>query len=220
MHMGMQHQGLAPGVECSNDPRLRAQILRVREQLAHAIAHRLKQERTHHRHVGQPQRVEVMRERKNPMGVITGQKPRLLESQPALGLKVGPVRARPVPTRVVPDARHMTLRTGLDMSAEYRRSALHDGACGFADVGGERVRLLVGRKRVLEDGLERDKRHRCLRPRRWYGTRVLCLTVSRQLSPRQAVSPMAVIRSCAGGRDEERRGLCADYAMISAMSGR
>jgi hypothetical protein len=103
---------------------------------------------------------------KDDMVVITGQKPRLLESQPALGLKVGALRARPVPTRVVPDARHMAIRTGLDMSSEYRRPALHDGACGFADVGGERVRLLVGGKRVLEDGLERDKRHRCLRPRR------------------------------------------------------
>ena len=60
----------------------------------------------------------------------------------------------------------MAVRTGLDMSSEYRRPALHDGACGFADVGGERVRLLVGWKRVLEDGLERDKRHRCLRLRR------------------------------------------------------
>jgi len=31
MHMGMQHQGLAPGVERSNDPRLRAEILGVRQ---------------------------------------------------------------------------------------------------------------------------------------------------------------------------------------------
>ena len=31
MHMGMQHQGLAPGVECRHDPRLRAQILGVRQ---------------------------------------------------------------------------------------------------------------------------------------------------------------------------------------------
>jgi hypothetical protein len=33
-------------------------------------------------------------------------------------------------------------------------------------VGGERVRLLVGGKRVLEDGLERHEGHRCLRLRR------------------------------------------------------
>jgi hypothetical protein len=31
MHMGMQHQGLAPGVERRNDPRLRAEILGVRQ---------------------------------------------------------------------------------------------------------------------------------------------------------------------------------------------
>jgi hypothetical protein len=56
----------------------------------------------------------------------------------------------------------------LHMAASRRRPALHDGACGSADVGGERVHLLVGGKRVLEDGLERDERHRCLRT---YGIR-------------------------------------------------
>ena len=35
MHMGMQHQGLAPGVQRSDDPRLRAQILGVRQQVEH-----------------------------------------------------------------------------------------------------------------------------------------------------------------------------------------
>jgi hypothetical protein len=150
-------------VQRGDDAWLSAQILGIREQLDHAIAHRLKQERTHHRHVSQPQWVEVMRERKNHMVVITGQKPRLLESQPALGLKVGALRARPVPTRVVPDARHMAIRTGLDMSSEYRRSALHEGACGSTDVGGQGMRLLIRRKGVLEDRLQRDERHWCLR---------------------------------------------------------
>ena len=107
-----------------------------------------------------------MREREDHVVMVTGQQPRLLAGEPALSLEVGALGARPMPARVVPDARHMAIRTGLDMSSEYRRPALHDGACGFADVGGERVRLLVGWKRVLEDGLERDKRHRCLRPRR------------------------------------------------------
>ena len=51
------------------------------------------------------------------------------------------------------------------------------------------MRLLVGRKGVLEDRLERNERHQCLRHGAWYGHSVLCLTVSRQLSPRQAVSP-------------------------------
>ena len=48
----------------------------------------------------------------------------------------------------------------------YNYPALHDGAGGSADVGGERVHLLVGWKRVLEDGLERHEGHRGLRPRR------------------------------------------------------
>src|SRR5262245_34136364 len=99
------------------------------------------------------------------MVMITGQEPRLLHSQPALGLEVGTLRARPMPTRIVPDARHMAVRTGLDMTTESRRPALHNGAGGSADVGGKRVRPLVGGKRVLEDGLERHEGHRCLRLR-------------------------------------------------------
>ena len=96
--------------------------------------------------------------------MITGQESGPREGQPALGLEVGTWRTRPMPTRVGPDARHRAVRTGLDMSSEDSPPALHDGACSPADVGGERVRLLVGGKRVLEDGLERHEGHRCLRP--------------------------------------------------------
>ena len=102
------------------------------------------------------------------MVMVTGQQPRLLESQPALGLEIGALGTGPMPTRVVPDARHMAVGTRLDMTAQRGRPALHDGARGFADVGGQRMGLLVGGKRVLEDRLQRDERHRCLRT---YGIR-------------------------------------------------
>src|SRR5262249_37117199 len=103
---------------------------------------------------------------KDDMVMVTRQEPRLLESQPALGLEVGTLGTRPMPTGVVPDAGHMAIGTCLHMAAQRRRPALHDSTGGSADVGGERVHLLVGGKRVLEDGLERHKGHRCLRPRR------------------------------------------------------
>src|SRR5262245_5724771 len=106
-----------------------------------------------------------MREGEDDMIMVTGQEAGTLEGEPPLGLEVGALRTGPMPTRVIPDARHMAVRAGLDMAAEDRRPALHDGARRSADVGGEWVRLLVGGKRVLEDGLERHKRHRCLRPR-------------------------------------------------------
>jgi hypothetical protein len=103
------------------------------------------------------------------MVMVTGEQPRLLERKPALGLEIRALRARPVSTRVVPDARHMTIRTGLDMTSEYRRPALHDGACGPADVGGQGMRLLIRRKGVLEDRLQRDEHHWGLRT---YGIRI------------------------------------------------
>ena len=56
----MQHQRLAPGVQGSDHPRLGAKILRVRQQIKQRLPHRLKQQRAHHGHVGQPQRIKVM----------------------------------------------------------------------------------------------------------------------------------------------------------------
>jgi hypothetical protein len=97
--------------------------------------------------------------------MITGQEPRLLEGQPALGLEGGTLRAGAMATRVVPDMGDMAVRTRLHMAPERRRPALHDGARGFPDMGRERVSLLVGWKGIVEDRLERDERHRCLRTR-------------------------------------------------------
>ena len=97
------------------------------------------------------------------MVMVTRQEPRLLESQPALGLEVGTLRTRPMPTGIVPDAGHMTVRTGLDMAAKRVGATLHDGVGGSAHVGGQGMALLIGWKGVLEDRLQRDERHRCLR---------------------------------------------------------
>ena len=101
------------------------------------------------------------------MVMVTGQEPRPLQGQPALGLEIGALRTRPVATRVVPDAGHVAIGTGLHMAAQGRRPALHDGVRGSADVGGQGMRLLIGGKGVLEDRLERDERHRGLRTRGW-----------------------------------------------------
>src|SRR5262249_5208475 len=57
----------------------------------------------------------------------------------------------------------MPIRTGLDMAAKRCGATLHDGVGGSAHVGGQGLALLIGRKRVLEDRLERDERHQCLR---------------------------------------------------------
>jgi hypothetical protein len=52
------------------------------------------------------------------MAMITGEQPHLLNGQPALSLEVRTWRTGPLPTRVVPDARHMAVRTGWDMAAK------------------------------------------------------------------------------------------------------
>src|SRR5438128_11537237 len=109
-----------------------------------------------------------MREGEDHMIMVTRQEPRPLQCQPALGLEIRALRTGPVPTGVVPDAGDVTVWTRLHMAPQRRRPALHDRAGGFPDMGGQRVQRLVGRKGVLEDRLQRDECHRCLRT---YGLR-------------------------------------------------
>src|SRR5262245_7779451 len=92
------------------------------------------------------------------MIMVTGEQPCPLPRQPALSLEIRALRTRPMTTRVVPDTGDVAVGARLDMPAQSGRPALHDGACGSADLGGERVHLLVGWKRLLEDGLERWSR--------------------------------------------------------------
>ena len=143
VHVRRQHQGLAPRVQGREDAWLRAQVLGIREQGAQSVAYGLKQQGGHHRHVGQPERVQVMRQGADHVIMVTGQQPGALQGQPPLGLEVRALRTRPVPTGVVPDARHMAVRTGLDMATERRGPTLHDGTRRSAHVGGQGMGAFV-----------------------------------------------------------------------------
>ena len=103
MHMGMQHQGLAPGMERGEDAGLRPEILGVRQQGAQRVVDRLKQQGGHHLDIGEPQRVELMRQGEDHMIMVTRQEPRLLQRQPALSLEIRALRTGAMPARVVPD---------------------------------------------------------------------------------------------------------------------
>src|SRR5207244_10975490 len=136
-----------------------------RQEIKHGLPHRVKQQRGHRRHVGQPQRIEVMGQGEDHMVMVTSQQPGLLVGQPMLSLEIGALWTGPVSTGVVPDACHMAVGTRLYMTAQYGRPALHTGARGSADVAGERMGLLVGGERVLADGLQGNAGTRDLGPR-------------------------------------------------------
>ncbi len=157
--MGMQDQGLTPRVQRREDARLRAQVLRVGQKLDEGRAHGLKQQRGHHRHVGQPQRIEGVGQGEDDVVMITGQQSGALHGEPALGLEIRTLRTGAVAARVVPDARDMPVGTGLDMAPEGGGAALHNGTGRAANVEGQEVRLLVSGKRVLEDLLQGDGAH-------------------------------------------------------------
>jgi hypothetical protein len=67
--------------------------------------------------------------------------------------------------RIVPNTGDVAVGAHLDMATERGGSTLHEGMRGSAHVGRQGMALLIGRKGVLEDRLERDERYRCLRTR-------------------------------------------------------
>src|SRR5262245_31838579 len=99
------------------------------------------------------------------MIMVTGQQPCALEGQPALGLEIRTLGTGAMPARVVPDTGDVAVGARLDMTAQGGRPALDDGMRSAAHVGRQGMALLIGGKGVLEDRLERDERHRCLRTR-------------------------------------------------------
>src|SRR5262245_48628883 len=104
-----------------------------------------------------------MREGEDHMIMVTRQEPRLLQGQPAFSLEIRALGTGPVAARVVPDTGDVAVGARLDMTTQGSRPALHEGMRGAAHVGRQGMALLIGGKGVLEDGLERDERHRCLR---------------------------------------------------------
>jgi len=95
----------------------------------------------------------------NDMVVITGQEPRLLEGQPALGLEIGALGTRSMAAGVVPDARHMAVGARLHMTAQHSSPTLHDGARRSANVGREGMGVFIGGIGSTEDVLQGNESH-------------------------------------------------------------
>src|SRR5262249_8702577 len=99
------------------------------------------------------------------------------------------LRTRPVPTRVVPDARHVAIGTGLDMAPEGRGSALHDGACSAAHMGGQGMGAFGLRIARAEDVLQGQGPHMVPQKNAWQTVYRFVLEALRTPSPPCAVSP-------------------------------
>src|SRR5207248_6187943 len=97
------------------------------------------------------------------MIMIARQEPCPVQRQPAFSLEIRALGTGAMPARVVPHTGDMAVGARLDMTTQGSRSALHEGMRGAAHVGWQGMTLLIGGKGVLEDRLERNERHRCLR---------------------------------------------------------
>src|SRR5438128_12552269 len=106
-----------------------------------------------------------MGQRADDMGMVTGEQPRLLECEPALGLEGRALGAGAMPTRVVPDPQHMAVGARLDMAAERGGATLRNGPCGAPDLGRQRMGLLLGRVLVQQLSVEPQERNQGFPPR-------------------------------------------------------
>src|SRR5262249_40148146 len=106
-----------------------------------------------------------MRQGEDDMVMVTGEQPRALEGQPALGLEIRALRTGAMPARVVPDTGDGAVGARLDMTAQGGRPAPDDGMRSAAHVGRQGMALLRGGNGVVEERLECDKRPRGLRTR-------------------------------------------------------
>jgi hypothetical protein len=86
--------------------------------------------------------------------MVTGQQPCTLQGQPALRLELRALRTRPMPTRVVPDTRHVTVGARLDMAAQRGGPTLHEGTRGPPDMGGQGMGAFVLRIAHTTDVLQ------------------------------------------------------------------
>ena len=100
-----------------------------------------------------------MGQSKDHMIMVTGQQPRPLEGEPALGLEIRALRTGAVAARVVPDTRDMALRIGLHMAPEGCSPALPQSPHGSPDMAGQGMGLFVKGIRVLKDRLQGDGAH-------------------------------------------------------------
>ena len=75
--------------------------------------------------------------------------------QPALGLERRALGTGAMPARVVLDPGDVAVGARLDMTAQGGRPVLHENMRSSAHVGRQGMALLIGRKGVLEDRLQR-----------------------------------------------------------------
>ena len=108
---------------------------------------------------------------------------------------------------------HVAVGTGLDMAPRAAVRHCMMARAAFRTCGGQGMSLLIGRKGILEDRLQRDERHRCLRTRGRGRIIGMFCTVSRQLSPLQAVSPTLAL-TCCWKRERGTSGRCKQSGAV------
>ena len=139
----MADQGLSPGVENAQHADLRAEMSRIGGDLAERGGARLKEPGVQSGTIPIDQRQEPMREREDDVHIRHVEQLPFTGVQPALARLRLALRAVPIPTRVIGDGLMAARAAGVDVSAEGRGPAAHDGA--------EHRSLLHAQPRMLLD---------------------------------------------------------------------
>jgi len=139
MDMGMENQGLAPGMECGNDARFASYMPRIETELEESIPYTGKEKIGHGLYVLKPEVVQFMGDGKDHMVMGAGEDSLLLFFKPLFYPYPVALRAGPVTAGVVPLSLIMTFRTGLHVASQFCSTAFDESLCCSTNIEGKQM---------------------------------------------------------------------------------
>lgn len=137
MDMGMEDQGLAPGVKGSNDTGFSSDMFFIETELEKGVSHTGKEEVGHSLHVQKPEIIELMGNGKDHVVMGAGEDSLLLFFKPLLYPDPITLRAGSVTAGIVPLSLVVAFRTGLHVAAKFCGAAFYEGFRRLPDIEGK-----------------------------------------------------------------------------------
>ena len=134
MNVGVQGEGLAPGVQGHDDAGQGAEVTRVRQHRYQFLFDGKEEQVGHLPDVQLPQVVEVVGDGEDRVVVVSTEQSGLLFRQPAGGLQECALRAGAMLAGVVPDLGVMSVRANLCVATQHGGAAAGQSVCRIPDV--------------------------------------------------------------------------------------
>ena len=161
--MGMEDHSLAPGVERGDDAGCCADMFFIEKEFVERSSHYRKEQVRHDLQIGEPQLIQLMRQREDHMVMTAGKQTLFLLLQPLPYANPVALRADSMTAGVVPLPMVITFGAGLNVTAERCSTTEHECTCGLAHMIRERMRLLIAFIRLSHNVLKGRSGHEAYR---------------------------------------------------------